>query len=251
MMLKQTAALQNQSRSKPNLQVSLARSLNEVKEAQRLRYKVFAEEMGARITGNHGLDIDGFDAFCDHLLVRDTNTQQVIGTYRILSPKQANEAGSYYSSGEFDLSRINHLLGNTVEVGRACVHRDYRSGGTITLLWAGLAKYMLANSYEHMIGCASIPMNDGGHVAASIYHHLKDKHSCPVEYRVFPHVHLPIESLKNDMQVDCPPLIKGYLRLGAKICGEPAWDSYFNTADILVMLSMSEMNKKYAAHFLR
>ncbi len=251
MMLKQVAVQQNLSPSRPNLQVSLARNPNEVKEAQRLRYKVFAEEMGARITGNNGLDIDGFDAFCDHLLVRDTNTQQVIGTYRILSPKQANEAGSYYSSGEFDLSRINHLLGNTVEVGRACVHRDYRSGGTITLLWAGLAKYMLKHGYEHMIGCASIPMNDGGHAAASIYHHLKDKHSCPVEYRVFPHVHLPIESLNNDMQVDCPPLIKGYLRLGAKICGEPAWDSYFNTADILVMLSMSDINKKYAAHFLR
>jgi len=251
MMLKQAAVQQNISPSKSNLQVSLARNPSEVKEAQRLRYKVFAEEMGARITGNNGLDIDGFDAFCDHLLVRDTNTQQVIGTYRILSPKQANEAGSYYSSGEFDLSRINHLLGNTVEVGRACVHRDYRSGGTITLLWAGLAKYMLAHGYEHMIGCASIPMNDGGHAAASIYHHLKDKHSCPVEYRVFPHVHLPIKSLKNDMQVDCPPLIKGYLRLGAKICGEPAWDSYFNTADILVMLSMSDINKKYAAHFLR
>ena len=251
MTLKQALVEQNRSPSKPNLQVSLARNPNEVKEAQRLRYKVFAEEMGARITGNNGLDIDGFDAFCDHLLVRDTHTERVIGTYRILSPHQANEAGSYYSSGEFDLSRINHLLGNTVEVGRACVHRDYRSGGTITLLWAGLAKYMLTHGYEHMIGCASIPMHDGGHAAASIYHHLKDKHLCAVEYRVFPHVHLPIQSLNNTMQVDCPPLIKGYLRLGATICGEPAWDSYFNTADILVMLSMSNINQKYAAHFLR
>ncbi|QVL46106.1 MAG: GNAT family N-acetyltransferase [Methylophilaceae bacterium] len=251
MMLIQPAVQQNRSPSKPNLKVSLAIHPSEVQEAQRLRYKVFAEEMGAKIAGNNGLDIDGFDAFCDHLLVRDTNTQQVIGTYRILSPTQANEAGSYYSSGEFDLSRINHLLGNTVEVGRACVHRDYRSGGTITLLWAGLAKYMRSHGYQHMIGCASIPMNDGGHAAASIYHHLKDKHLCPPEYRVFPHVHLPIESLNNTMQVDCPPLIKGYLRLGAKICGEPAWDSYFNTADILVMLSISEINQKYAAHFLR
>lgn len=250
-MLKQSAVQQNRSSSKPNLKVSLAINPSEVKEAQRLRYKVFAEEMGAKMSGNNGLDIDGFDAFCDHLLVRDTNTQQVIGTYRILSPTQANEAGSYYSSGEFDLSRINHLLGNTVEVGRACVHRDYRSGGTITLLWAGLAKYMLSHGYEHMIGCASIPMHDGGHAAASIYHHLKDKHLCSPEYRVFPHVHLPIESLNNTMQVDCPPLIRGYLKLGAKICGEPAWDSYFNTADMLVMLSMSDINQKYAAHFLR
>jgi putative hemolysin len=251
MELKQSAVQQNRSPSKPNLHVSLARNPNEVKEAQRLRYKVFAEEMGVRITGNNGLDIDGFDAFCDHLLVRDTHTEQVIGTYRILNPSQANEAGSYYASGEFDLSRINHLLGNTVEVGRACVHHDYRSGGTITLLWSGLAKYMLSHGYEYMIGCASMSMHDGGHAAASIYHHLKDKHLCSNEYRVFPHVQLPLASLNNTMQVDCPPLIKGYLRLGAKICGEPAWDSYFNTADILVMLSMSEINQQYAAHFLR
>jgi putative hemolysin len=251
MMQKHVLAKQSLSLSKPSLHLSLARNKSEVAEAQRLRYKVFAEEMGAQISGHNGLDVDGFDAYCDHLLVRDTNTQQVIGTYRILSPHQANEAGSYYSSGEFDLSRISHLLGSTVEVGRACVHKNYRSGGTITLLWAGLAKYMQMHGYEHMIGCASIPMNDGGHIAASLYHQLKNKHMCSAEYRVFPHVHLPIESLNGDMTVTCPPLIKGYLRLGAKICGEPAWDSYFNTADILVMLSISTMNRRYATHFLR
>ena len=247
----QKPALSQLTPGQPSLKVSLARSPSEVKEAQRLRYKVFAEEMGAQVSGKNGLDIDGFDAFCDHLLVRDTNTQQVIGTYRILSPKQANEAGSYYSSGEFDLSRINHLLSNTVEIGRACVHQDYRNGGTITMLWGGLAKYMQTHGYEHMIGCASIPMNDGGHAAASLYTQLKEKHLCPAEYRVFPHVHLPIESLSTNVKANCPPLIKGYLRLGAKICGEPAWDSCFNTADILVMLSLSEMNKRYASHFLK
>ncbi|PCI57561.1 MAG: hemolysin [Methylophilaceae bacterium] len=251
MIQNQTLAKQNLRLSKPKLHLSLARNKTEVAEAQRLRYKVFAEEMGAQISSNNGLDIDGFDTYCDHLLVRDTSTQQVVGTYRLLSPHQANEAGSYYASGEFDLSRINHLLDNTVEAGRACVHQDYRNGGTITLLWAGLANYMQMHGYEHMIGCASIPMNDGGHTAASVYHQLKNKHMCPAEYRVFPHVHLPIESLNSNLQVPCPPLIKSYLRLGAKICGEPAWDSYFNTADILVMLSMSTMNRRYAAHFLR
>ncbi|MDE0925572.1 MAG: GNAT family N-acetyltransferase [Methylophilaceae bacterium] len=237
--------------SQPGLKVSLARNPSEVKEAQRLRYKVFAEEMGAQIANNNGLDIDGFDAYCDHLLVRDTNTQQVIGTYRILTPKQANEAGCYYSSGEFDLSRINHLLDNTVEVGRACVHQNYRNGATITMLWGGLAKYMQTHGYEHMIGCASIPMNDGGHAAASLYTQLKENYLCPVEYRVFPHVHLPIESLNTNAKAICPPLIKGYLRLGAKICGVPAWDSSFNTADILLMLTLSEINKRYASHFLK
>ena len=225
--------------SQPGLKVSSARNPSEVKEAQRFRYKVFAEEMGAQIANNDGLDIDGFDAYCDHLLVRVTNTQQVIGTYRILTPKQANEAGCYYSSGEFDLSHINHLLDNTVEVGRACVHQNYRNGATITMLRGGLAKYMQTHGYEHMIGCASIPMNNGGHAAASLCTQLKENYLCPVE------------SLNTNAKAMCPPLIKGYLRLGAKICGVPAWDSSFNTADILVMLTLSEMNKRYASHFLK
>lgn len=235
----------------PRLYLSIARNQAEIEEAQRLRYKVFAEEMGAQLSNKSGLDIDGFDEFCDHLLVRDSETEQVIGTYRILSPAQANEAGGYYSAGEFDLNRISHLLDNTVEVGRACVHQQYRNGGTVTMLWAGLAKYMRMHHYEHMIGCASIPMLDGGHGAASLFNRLRENHMAPLEYRVFPRTRLPIEALKSDLQTVCPPLIKGYLRLGAKICSEPAWDSYFNTADILVMLSMSQINQRYATHFLR
>ena len=238
-------------RAKKRLAVSLARSPSEVAEAQRLRYKVFSKEMGAQVSGTNGLDIDGFDQFCEHLLVRDCDTQQVVGTYRILSPQMANEAGGYYSAGEFDISRLQHLFGSTVEVGRACVHQDYRSGGTITLLWAGLANYMQIHHYEYMIGCASIPMTDGGHAAASLYNSIKDEHLSPQEYRVFAHNPLPIESLRRDLQVACPPLIKGYLRLGAYICGAPAWDAHFNTADILVMLPLSRINPRYAAHFMK
>ncbi|MBC7787277.1 MAG: GNAT family N-acetyltransferase [Methylophilaceae bacterium] len=238
-------------RIKKILSVSLARSASEIAEAQRLRYKVFCEEMGAGSINAIGLDIDGFDQFCDHLLVRDVETQQVIGTYRILSPKMSNEAGGYYSAGEFDISRLDHLLCSTVEVGRACVHQDYRSGGTITMLWTGLAKYMLTHNYEYMIGCASVPMADGGHAAATLYHVLKDEYLSPQEYRVFAHNPLPIESLNRNLQVTCPPLIKGYLRLGAYICGAPAWDPYFNTADMLVMLPLSRINPRYAAHFLK
>jgi putative hemolysin len=237
--------------SQHHLYLSLARNTDEIAEAQRLRYKVFAEEMGAELSSAGGLDIDGFDEFCDHLLVRESGTHQVVGTYRILNPQNANEAGGYYSAGEFDLSRICHLFDRTVELGRACVHKDHRNGGTISMLWAGLASYMQRHNYEYMIGCASIPMLDGGHAAASLYHRLKDDHLAPAEYRVFPHNPLPIAALNKEMQVACPPLIKGYLRLGAKICGEPAWDSYFNTADVLVMLSLSNINRRYAMHFLK
>jgi putative hemolysin len=239
------------SHQQKGLSVSIARSSAEVAEAQRLRYKVFAEEMGAQLTGKGGLDIDGFDEYCDHLLVRDTETSQVIGTYRILSPHQALEAGGYYSAGEFDLSRLSHLFKSTVELGRACVHQNYRNGGTITMLWAGLANYMQMHHYEYMIGCASIPIHDGGHMAASLYHRLKDDYLSPPEYRVFPHSPLPIGSLNKEMQVVCPPLIKGYMRLGAYICGEPAWDAYFNSADMLVMLPLSKINSRYASHFLK
>ncbi len=238
-------------RAKKRLCVSLARNPDEIAEAQRLRYKVFYEEMGAAVSSTGGLDIDGFDQFCDHLLVRDSVTHQVIGTYRILSPEMANEAGGYYAAGEFDISRLQHLFCSTVEVGRACVHQDYRSGGTITLLWAGLAKYMQMHNYEYMIGCGSVPMTDGGHAAASLFNLLKDEYLSPQEYRVFAHNPLPITSLRNDMQVACPPLIKGYLRLGAYICGAPAWDPYFNTADMFVMLPLSRINPRYAAHFMK
>lgn len=233
------------------LSVSLATCAEEIAEAQRLRYQVFAREMGAQIKSQNGRDIDGFDAFCDHLLVRDDATQQVVGTYRILNPLQAMLAGGYYSAGEFDLSRLSPLLDRTVEVGRACVHEDYRTGGTIAMLWAGLAKYMMARQYEYMIGCASISMHDGGHTAASLFNQLREEYLSPAEYRVFPHHPLPIEALDQSLKVTCPPLIKGYLRLGAYICGEPAWDPAFNTADMLVLLPLSRINPRYAAHFLK
>ncbi|MDX1915323.1 MAG: GNAT family N-acyltransferase [Methylophilus sp.] len=237
--------------SQSRLYTSIARNQAEVAEAQRLRYKVFAEEMGAQLSGTDGLDIDGFDQFCDHLLVRESETHQVIGTYRILNPHNAAQAGGHYSAGEFDLSRISHLFGRTVEVGRACVHKDHRNGGTITMLWAGLAKYMLQNNYEYMIGCGSVSMADGGHAAASLYATLKEKYLSPPEYRVFPHNRVPIEALRQDVDAEIPPLIKGYLRLGAYICGEPAWDAFFNTADMLIMLPLSRINKRYASHFLK
>jgi putative hemolysin len=123
-----------------HLYLSLARNASEIAEAQRLRYKVFAEEMGAEVSGTDGLDIDGFDEFCDHLLVRESGTHQVVGTYRILSPHKADEAGGHYSAGEFDLSRISHLFDRTVELGRACVHKDYRNGGHYHHAMGGLGQ---------------------------------------------------------------------------------------------------------------
>lgn len=249
-MLQQIAGVELQRETR-KLHYSFARSQSEVNEARRLRYKVFAEEMGARLPGHDGLDRDGFDAFCEHLLVRDHASGKVVGTYRILDPHMANEAGGYYSAGEFDITRLMHLAPSMVEIGRSCVHPDYRNGATISRLWAGLANFMQQNGYEYLMGCASIGMADGGHNAAAIYTHLKGLYMAPTEYHVFPRCPLPVAALNRDMTVTCPPLIKGYLRAGAWICGEPHWDPDFNTADLLLMLPMARLSKRYAEHFLK
>ena len=249
-MLQQQALLKP-ARKQPRLSVSFARTEQEVREAQRLRYKVFAEEMGARLPDpESGLDQDLFDPFCEHLLVRDQVTLEVVGTYRLLTPEQARRIGSFYSLTEFDLTRLTHLLERTVEVGRSCVHPDYRSGSVIAMLWAALTRYAHQNGYDYLIGCASIPMQDGGHAAASIFRRIGMEHMSPVEWRVFPRNRLPLESLDNTLNVPLPPLLKGYMRLGCFVCGEPAWDPDFNTADLLLILPMRLMNQRYARHFL-
>ncbi len=244
----------NQKQHLPHnqLTLSMARTDSEIEEAQRLRYKVFAEEMGASLASAHeGLDRDIFDPYCDHLLVRDNSTNKVIGTYRILPPDRARTICGYYAESEFDLTRLDHLRDRMVEVGRSCVHSNYRDGATIARLWSGLADYMHKNNHEYLIGCASISMNDGGHCAASIFKKLNTLYAAPAEYRVFPRCPLPLEALDSTLDVKIPPLIKGYLRLGAYIGGEPAWDPDFNTADLFILLPMSRLNKKYAKHFIR
>ena len=236
---------------KPTFKIEWANSANEIKEAQRLRYKVFAEEMGANLSANNeGLDIDEFDVYCDHLLIRDQDTLKVVGTYRVLPPHKAQEIGRLYSDSEFDLSRLNHLRPKLVELGRSCVHQDYRSGAVIMALWSGLAQYMVQNEYEIMLGCASIPMGDGGHFAASLYKSLDNDQLATPEFHAFPRLPLPLEKLNGNLEVSAPPLIKGYLKLGAKICSAPAWDPDFNTADLLTMLRLSDINPRYAKHFL-
>ncbi len=149
--------------SKQGITVGWARHLDDVRAAQRLRYDVFVGEMGARVSSPlAGHDIDLFDDFCEHLLVRDELTGQVIGTYRVLTPAQARRVGSTYSDTEFDLTRLRDLRERMVELGRSCVHPDHRQGGVILALWGALAGFMHRNKLDTMIGCASIPMQHNG-----------------------------------------------------------------------------------------
>jgi len=254
----QTGA-QPQTSTQTGLCVSWARHLDEVREAQRLRYQVFATEMGARLPQPvPGHDVDLFDDYCEHLLVRDATTLDVVGTYRVLTPAQAQRAGGFYSDTEFDLTRLRGIRDEVVELGRSCVHPEHRHGGVILALWAALAEFMSRNRLGTMIGCASIPMQyegphgmvGGGHAAASIWRQVRQNHLAPIEYHVRPRLPLPLASLDDELQVEPPALIKGYLRLGSKVLGPPAWDPDFNAADLPLMMRLSDLPARYRRHFL-
>ncbi|MFC9842283.1 GNAT family N-acetyltransferase [Streptomyces sp. NPDC060223] len=231
--------------------VTLARDEDDVRAAQRLRHDVFAGEMGALLTTPQpGLDIDAFDAYCDHLMVRDTETGQVVGTYRLLPPERAAVAGRLYSESEFDLGPLAAIRSGLVEVGRSCVHPDHRDGAVIGLIWAGIARYMVEGGHEWLAGCCSIPLADGGTLAAGTWDRVKAKHLAPEEYRVRPLLPWSAEGVARPARTELPPLLRGYLRLGAWVCAEPAHDADFGVADLYVLLSMRKVNPRYLRHFL-
>ncbi|WLW50456.1 GNAT family N-acetyltransferase [Streptomyces sp. YU58] len=231
--------------------VGLARDEADVRAAQRLRHEVFAGEMGALLaTAQPGLDVDPFDAYCDHLLVRDAETGQTVGTYRLLPPERAAVAGRLYSEGEFDLSPLAPIRPGLVEVGRSCVHPDHRDGAVISLIWAGIARYMVDGGHEWLAGCCSIPLADGGTLAAGTWDRVRDKHLSPEEFRVRPLLPWVPKDVPPAGRTELPALLRGYLRLGAWVCAEPAHDPDFGVADLYVLLSMRRVNARYLRHFL-
>ncbi|MET9556133.1 GNAT family N-acyltransferase [Streptomyces sp. NPDC006645] len=233
--------------------VSLARDEEDVRAAQRLRYMVFAGEMGALVDGPEpGLDGDAFDAYCDHLLVREAETGEVVGTYRLLPPDRARAAGRLYSESEFDLQRLDHIRDDLVEVGRSCVHPLHRNGAVIALIWAGLARYMTRTGHNWMAGCCSLPLNDGGLLASATWNTVKDRNLAPEEYWVTPHrLWTPdSDTVPAAARTELPALLRGYLRLGAWVCGAPAHDPEFGVADLYVLLSLRRTNPRYLKHFL-
>lgn len=233
------------------LSVDLARNAADLRAAQRLRYRVFAQEQGARVPGGHrGLDCDEFDFQSDHLIVRERDSGEVVGTYRLLDGACALATGGFYSQTEFDLYRLRPLLPRTLEVGRACVHPSYRHGGVISLLWAALLRYIVERGYTYVIGCASVPTTEGGAVAASICRKLL-AHRGPEEWRVFPYRAFVLEGFPDLESAAVPSLIKAYLRLGAVVCGDPSWDPDFKTADLLILLPIAAMSQRYVDRLLR
>ena len=244
--------------AKARLEASWARNDAQVREAQRLRHRVFALEMGARLQVPAGTpsghDADRFDEHSVHLLVRAVEpghtTGPVVGTYRVLTPQGANRAGGFYSETEFDLSALAPLRSRMAELGRSCIDPAWRTGGTLMLLWSALGEFMLREGLDMSFGCASIGIEDGGHVAASVWRRLRETHLAPPQRRVLPLCALPLEALRDDLPAEPPALIKGYLRCGAELLGPPAWDADFNTADLPMLMTLAGLPSRHRRHFL-
>lgn len=224
--------------------------------AQRLRYQVFASEPGFALPSDaDGLDADRFDEFCDHLLVHDQWTDSFVGCYRMMPPPAAVAAGGYYTATEFDISALDPVGSNIVEMGRAAVHPDHRSGSVLGLMWAGILHYLDVTGYEWVMGCVSVPLRaaPGDRLGANVRgvrDRLLSKHASAPDRRVRPHTPVVIDGLdlvdvEPAARIAMPPLLNGYLRLGASICGEPAHDPEFGVADFVALLGLHEANTRY------
>ncbi|WP_327370416.1 GNAT family N-acetyltransferase [Streptomyces sp. NBC_01217] len=229
---------------------SIADTEEQIRAAQRLRHQVFATEMGARLsTPLAGHDIDAFDAYADHLIVTDTSTGDVVGTYRMLPPGRTEQS---YSAGEFDLQGLSRARPSMIEVGRSCVHPDHRNGAVINLMWSGMARYVLLSGHRYLGGCASVPLDDGGLAAANAWLLGTTKHASPAEHRVHPRKPWTPQGPSDGKPSYAllPPLLRGYLRLGAWMCGAPAHDPEFGVADFFVLLDMDRLGDRYRRYFL-
>jgi putative hemolysin len=225
--------------------LSLAITPEEIREVQRLRYKVFTEAMGlSALARPDGLDQDELDAYCDHLIVRDMHTLKVVGAYRVLSPRAAVRCGRLHAEQAFDLDRLQHVRGKMMEAGRACIHPDYRGSGVLMMLWAGLSALMKREGCEYLASCISVSLADGGYNATALYQRLSATHLAPLEYRVAPRTPFVLHKCEPGHAPYVPPLLEGYLRGGAWIGGEPAWDPDFNCADFFLLLPMDAIYRR-------
>lgn len=221
-----------------------------LREAQALRYRVFSAEFDAKLNGAElGLDMDDYDIHCRHIGVRDLNSGELVATTRLLDHQAAAGLGRYYSEEEFALHGLARLEGPVLEIGRTCVDVAYRNGATIAVLWGELAEVLNEGGYRYLMGCASISMQDGGIQAHAVMQRLRERYLCTEHLRAEPKHPLPQLDLPGNVIAEMPPLLKAYMRLGAKICGEPCWDRDFQVADVFILLKRDELCPRYARHF--
>lgn len=253
-----------------SIEVRLARSLKEIKAAQKLRFKIFYEEMHARPDWRMRVtrrDIDPYDIFCDHLLVLDHDRpkgKRIVGTYRLLRQEVAQRHDGFYSSGEYDLTPMmtdtfRAQIGEDkqlLELGRSCVHKDYRANSTINMLWKGIAEYLKEHNIAYMFGCASFEGTDPDEFTQSMSY-LYHNHLVPDDFKVraledqfvemnrIPADELDVRAARRAL----PPLIKGYLRIGCFIGDGAVVDEQFGTTDVFILLPVEKIAKRYSKKY--
>lgn len=248
-----------------SLELRLAASDADLAAIQALRYRVFYEEMSANASAEATIsrrDTDQFDDICDHILVVDHNlgdsADAIVGTYRLLRSSVANAHDGFYTAGEFDISCLNNIAGEHVELGRSCVDQRYRTRPTMQLLWRGIAYYVLGYDISLMFGCASLAGTDLDELSTSLSY-LYQCHLAPPALRpralAGQYVEMdrgPVaEPMKRRALAGLPPLIKGYLRLGGYVGDGAVIDAQFDTTDVCVIVKTDMVAEKYSKHYIR
>ncbi|HEY7716884.1 MAG TPA: GNAT family N-acyltransferase [Candidatus Binatia bacterium] len=237
-----------------DFEVKITTEPSEIEQAQRLRFKVFNLELnrGLKAAYDRGLDADEFDPYCDHLIVRDLKSGDVVGTYRLLRGSRARQNIGFYSEKEFDLSGIKKLDGELLELGRSCARKDFRDRALIPLMWEAISEQVRKYNVRYLFGCGSLYSTDTAEVSA-VYSLLKNKYYAPDEFRVWPLSRCVFRGLADNVRVTdeqalfqkLPSLIKGYLRTGALVCGPPALDEDFGTTDFFLLLDFATLKDEY------
>lgn len=236
----------------PAFSVRIAETEDELRAAQALRYDIFVRELGgngAQVDHDCGLERDDFDAFADHLLLMDERCGRIAGVYRLMRESHAGAAGRFYSQSEFDLEPLRKTGRRLLELGRSCLHADYRGGFAMHVLWSGLAEYVERHGIEILFGVASFHGTNVGAIAEPLSH-LRASHLAPPELRPRSKVYQPMDLIPPE-QIDrkravlaIPALIKGYLRLGGHVGDGAFVDHDFNTTDICLVLDAARMNPR-------
>jgi putative hemolysin len=227
-----------------------------IEAAQRLRHDVFTSEPGFGLAGAvDGLDTDRFDEYCDHLIVREDNSGELVGCYRMLPPPGAIAAGGLYTATEFNIEGLDTLRPSLVEMGRAVVREDHRNGGVVLLMWAGILAYLDRCGYDYVTGCVSVPVQGSedevrGSEIRGVRDFVRRRHAAPAQYTVFPYRPVTVDGRGLDhinppARPNVPALMRGYLRLGAQVCGEPAYDPDFGVGDFPALLDKRRADTRY------